>query len=318
MGFHAELTGRENIFMNGAILGMKRAETLRNFDNIVGFAELEKFIDTPVKYYSTGMYLRLAFAVAAHLQSEILLVDEVLAVGDVSFQKKCLGKIGEVAKGGRTAFFVSHNMAAVQELCPKAMLMQAGQLEMMGPSNEVLAHYLSSAPSGNRVDIADWRDRITSGEARLLEIELTDGRGEPTSAVPVGGSFAFTLQADVTEPIVNPTFGLIVHNALGDPILDLRSLHGGLKLGRVSGRLSVQGSVDNLGLYPGRYLLSPYIMDSACRWDIDFVKLCCTLDVEPAAGPYGDLKLSPEWGKYWVTSEWKELEAPVAREATRG
>jgi lipopolysaccharide transport system ATP-binding protein len=318
MGFHGELTGRENIFLNGAIIGMKRAETLRNFDEIVAFAELEKFIDTPVKRYSTGMYLRLAFGVAAHLEADILLVDEVLAVGDVVFQKKCLGKIGDVSREGRTVFFVSHNMATIQDLCPKSILMQSGRIEAMGPSNEVIAHYLSGAQTGSRVSIADWRDRITSGEARLQEIELTDGRGEPAGTIPVGGTLCFTLKADFREPLLDPTFGLIVHNAMGDPLLDLRSIHGGLRLGRVHGRVCVRGSIENLGLYPGRYLLSPFVMDSACRWDVDFVKLCCTLDVEPAGGLHGDLKLAAEWGKYWVLSDWEEIEATAgaALEAT--
>jgi hypothetical protein len=125
------------------------------------------------------------------------------------------------------------------------------------------------------------------------------------------------LKADFREPLLDPTFGLIIHNAMGDPLLDLRSIHGGLRLGRVHGRVCVQGSIENLGLYPGRYLLSPFVMDSACRWDVDFVKLCCTLDVEPAGGPHGDLKLAAEWGKYWVPSDWKEIKrAPAVAEAT--
>jgi lipopolysaccharide transport system ATP-binding protein len=261
------------------------------------------------------MYVRLAFAVAAHLRPEILLVDEVLAKGDEAFQRKCLGKMQDVAAKGRTVLFVSHNMATVQHLCPKAILIQSGQIEAEGPSNEVIAHYLSKAQSGSRVSIADWADRKTSGEARILEIELSDGRGQPVSTIPVGGTFCFTMHVDFHRILLNPTFGLVVHNALGDPILDLQSIHGGLKLGRVSGRVSVQGSIENLGLYPGRYFLSPYL--SSGRRTLDWVKLCCTLDVEAAAGPHGDLKLDADWGKYWVLSGWKEIEpAHAAREAT--
>jgi len=140
-GFHPELTGRENIFLNGAILGMKKAEIKRKFDDIVAFAEIEKFLDTPVKFYSSGMYVRLAFAVAAHLEPEILLVDEVLAVGDAAFQKKCLGKMSEVAKGGRTIFFVSHNMGAIAELCSRAILLDHGRQINDGPVATVLEHY---------------------------------------------------------------------------------------------------------------------------------------------------------------------------------
>src|SRR5207253_2771530 len=143
-GFHAELTGRENIYLNGVILGMKKAEINRKFDEIVSFAEIEKFIDTPVKRYSSGMYVRLAFAVAAHLEPEILIVDEVLAVGDAAFQRKCLGKIDTVAKTGRTVLLVSHNMASVQRLCARAILLEGGRLRAEGSSHEILEKYSQS------------------------------------------------------------------------------------------------------------------------------------------------------------------------------
>ena len=143
-GFHPELTGRENIYLNGAVLGMKKAEIARKFDDIVAFSEIEKFVDTPVKRYSSGMYVRLAFAVAAHLESEILIVDEVLAVGDAAFQKKCLGKMGDIAKGGRTVLFVSHNLAAIQRLCQIAIWLSDGQNKLCGSTEEVVRHYLGS------------------------------------------------------------------------------------------------------------------------------------------------------------------------------
>src|SRR4030043_54696 len=142
-GFHPELTGRENVFLNGAILGMSKAEIKRKFDEIVDFAEIEKFLDTPVKRYSSGMYVRLAFAVAAYLESEILLVDEVLAVGDVEFQKKCLGKMEAVAKGGRTILFVSHNMAAIRGLCPRTILIDNGRLLIDSTTDDAVMHYLN-------------------------------------------------------------------------------------------------------------------------------------------------------------------------------
>ena len=143
-GFHPELTGRENIYLNGAVIGMKKAEVERKFDEIVAFSEIEKFLDTPVKRYSSGMYVRLAFAVAAHLEPEILIVDEVLAVGDTAFQKKCLGKMSNVSKEGRTVLFVSHNMTAIRELCPKALLLNSGKLVFEGDSHETIANYLST------------------------------------------------------------------------------------------------------------------------------------------------------------------------------
>jgi lipopolysaccharide transport system ATP-binding protein len=141
-GFHPELTGRENVYLNGAILGMRKAEIDRKFDEIVDFAEIEQFLDTPVKRYSSGMYVRLAFAVAAHLEPEILVVDEVLAVGDVEFQKKCMGRMGKVAQGGRTVLFVSHNMAAIQDLCNRSLLLQDGTLGLVGGVREVIGQYL--------------------------------------------------------------------------------------------------------------------------------------------------------------------------------
>ena len=144
-GFHPELTGRENVYLNGAIMGMKRAEIVRKFDEIVAFAEVEKFIDTPVKHYSSGMYMRLAFAVAAHLEPEILIVDEVLAVGDAEFQKKCLGKMGDVARGGRTVLFVSHNLSAIQSLCKEAILLRQGAIDMCGLTSNIIHRYLTSS-----------------------------------------------------------------------------------------------------------------------------------------------------------------------------
>lgn len=151
-GFHSELTGEENIYLSGTILGMSSNEISRKYDEIVAFAEIEKFIHTPVKYYSSGMYMRLAFAVAAHLETEILLVDEVLAVGDDEFQKKCLGKMGDIAKAGRTVLFVSHNMVAVQSLCKKVMLLDKGELVQNGPANQIVSNYLKYSLSSTQMD----------------------------------------------------------------------------------------------------------------------------------------------------------------------
>lgn len=186
-GFHQELTGRENIFLNGAILGMKRAEIAAKFDEIVDFAEVGKFIDTPVKRYSSGMFVRLAFAVAAHLEPEILLIDEVLAVGDAGFQKKCLGKMGEVAtQHGRTVFFVSHNMGAVRSLCEEAILIDAGRLTLRGKPDEVIARYLSStAGEGADGHEVSWAESDAPGtdEIALRRVRLVDREAVPLSLV---------------------------------------------------------------------------------------------------------------------------------------
>jgi len=156
-GFHPELTGRENIFLNGAIIGMRKSEIVRKFDEIVAFAEVEKFLDTPVKRYSSGMYVRLAFAVAAHLETEILVIDEVLAVGDVAFQRKCLGKMGDLSQSGRTVLFVSHNMQAIRSLCRHAMWLEQGQLKAFGPSENVIEKYLDVAGRNKNLGNLDAR-----------------------------------------------------------------------------------------------------------------------------------------------------------------
>jgi lipopolysaccharide transport system ATP-binding protein len=171
-GFHHELTGRENIQLNGAILGMKRAEIRKNFDEIVAFAEVEKFIDTPVKHYSSGMYLRLAFAVAAHLEPEILLVDEVLAVGDAAFQKKCLSKMGEVAGKGRTVLFVSHNMLAIQSLCTKAILLANGRIAINGPTEQAVSKYLASMERLQNQPLAQRADRVGGERFRFTSVQF--------------------------------------------------------------------------------------------------------------------------------------------------
>lgn len=317
-GFHPELTGRENIFLNGAILGMKRAEIQRKFDEIVAFSEVERFLDTPVKRYSSGMNLRLAFAVAAHLEPEILIVDEVLAVGDVAFQEKCLGRMNKVAKEGRTVLFVSHNLSTVQHLCTRAILLQQGKITASGQPADVIGHYLSDATSDSKVDIRDWPDRVTTGEARLVQLEIKDKNGQPTTSIFVGESLAFTLEAEFYEPIVDPSFGIIIYDSWGEAILDLRSSHSGLRVGRIKNKFSVHTDVDKIGLYPGRYFLSPWISDAAGERSIDLVKLCCTLQVNPSPGPLGDMKLDRIWGKYWVRSNWSANGLPVQNNLNPG
>ena len=200
-GFHPELTGRENIFLNGAILGMTRAEIQRKFDEIVAFAEIEKFLDTPVKRYSSGMYVRLAFAVAAHLEPEILIVDEVLAVGDAQFQKKCLGKMGEVAGAGRTIFFVSHNMGAIGRLCRRCLVLEQGRLRADLEPRAAIALYLDSGMRQQtaRVDLMKFPARTGDGSARIVEACLRDQRGNLSSCFSIGD--AIQVEYTVPEPL---------------------------------------------------------------------------------------------------------------------
>ena len=303
-GFHPELTGRENIFLNGAILGMSRAEIRRNFDAIVDFSEVEKFLDTTVKRYSSGMYVRLAFSVAAHLEPEILIVDEVLAVGDASFQQKCLGKMKGIASTeGRTVLFVSHNMASIKQLCQRACLLRNGRVVTVGTPDEVIGQYLSDAVLTRKVDLTGWPDRSTTGEATIVEMELQPEDDGDTASVSMGGTLTIRFRAEFKEPIVDPVFGVVIHDSLGNPLVDLRSAHQNLHTGRVSGFATVQVEVKDIGLYPGHYFLSPWITDSACKRNVDFPRLCCAFDVRPASAEH-DLQLDDAWGKYFVPSAW--------------
>jgi homopolymeric O-antigen transport system ATP-binding protein len=218
-GFHPELTGRENVFLNGAILGMKRAEILRRFDEIVAFSEVERFIDTPVKHYSSGMYMRLAFAVAAHLEPEILIVDEVLAVGDVQFQKKCLGKMGSVAKEGRTVLFVSHNMAAVSNLCRRGVVLEQGRVAYAGTQTEAVARYLTSCRP--RVhSLRDRTDRAGSGEVRVVAVEVRDSAGRALDVAASGQDVEFRLSYEASPGFDSPKViaGLCVKTQFDAPV----------------------------------------------------------------------------------------------------
>lgn len=194
-GFHPELTGRENVFLNGAILGMTKGEIRKQFDAIVDFAGVEKFLDTPVKRFSSGMYVRLAFAVAAHLNPEILIVDEVLAVGDSEFQKKCMGKMGEVAKGGRTVLFVSHNMAAIENLCSRAIFLEKGQFSAAGETREIIHKYLSSTrpASKGKHELAGRKDRTGNGTLILTSFHVESVSGTTLDAVASGMDVDFVL-----------------------------------------------------------------------------------------------------------------------------
>jgi lipopolysaccharide transport system ATP-binding protein len=218
-GFHPELTGRENIFLNGAILGMKRAEILRKFDEIVDFSEVGQFIDTPVKRYSSGMYLRLAFAVAAHLEPEILVVDEVLAVGDAEFQRKCLGKMGDVAQAGRTVLFVSHNMSAVLRLTQQAIVLEKGRMVLNAPTPQAVDYYLSggNASAGERV----WRaDEVPASAAPFvpLALRLRDVRGKVVDTIRSTEPCTVEYEYRLDAPITGLRLGIYLNTARGEMV----------------------------------------------------------------------------------------------------
>ncbi len=205
-GFHPELTGRENIFLNGAILGMQQKEIVKKFEDIVTFAGVEKFLDTPVKYYSSGMYVRLAFAVAAHMDPDILIVDEVLAVGDAEFQKKCLGKMNEVTKKeGRTILFVSHNMSAIQNLCSRTVLLEHGKVVMFDETEKVINYYLNNNNTSNAVTEFDVNP---NKDLQISKVTMVDSSGAPSARIPIGERFSVKIDFQVFQPVKNAVLAL--------------------------------------------------------------------------------------------------------------
>ncbi len=251
-GFHPELTGRENIYLNGAILGMRKAEIERKFDEIVAFAEVEKFIDTPVKRYSSGMHVRLAFAVAAHMETEILLVDEVLAVGDAQFQKKCLGKIGDVARHGRTVLFVSHDMSAIQLLCSRAIRLSSGRIVGQGPAKEQVEDYIK---------VAKNISAIKSSEPLKLGTHLQLNNFEVTPNPTISGApLKFLMELESAVPMRINELAVLIHDSLGRriSILDLRSADG---CHRTNGTGSTSFAVDvaSFPMVEGEYYLTLWV-----------------------------------------------------------
>lgn len=220
-GFHPELTGRENIFLNGAILGMYKTEITRKFDEIVEFAEIDQFIDTPVKHYSSGMYVRLAFSVAAHLEPEILLVDEVLAVGDVAFQKKSLGKMNNVAAEGRTVLFVSHNMGLVQSLCQRAIVLQHGKIVFDGAASDGVESYLNTLEVIGEQDLALRTDRRGRGEVKLMAVKIFNGNHQATTILATGASARFEFELNGWLYGMTCVFTIFDH--LGRPVVKFSS-----------------------------------------------------------------------------------------------
>ncbi len=256
-GFHPELTGRENIYLNGAILGMGRREIRRKFDEIVDFAEVEKFLDTPVKFYSSGMYVRLAFAVAAQLEPEILLVDEVLAVGDMTFQKKSLGKMNQVAGSGRTVFFVSHNMASISALCRKCIYLEGGRMKAIGPTDEIVQRYILDTSSDSQTPLTQRTDRLGNGRVRLTDIRFLEARSyQPLDTIlsgqPIYVETSYRSQ-DEDQPLRDFNLGLAFYNNTGQFVAVLNSRMASRAFGQLPPKGKVYCHVPKFPLMVGAF-----------------------------------------------------------------
>jgi lipopolysaccharide transport system ATP-binding protein len=281
-GFHPELTGRDNVYLNGAILGMGRRYITSRFDEIVAFAEVERFLDTPVKHYSSGMYLRLAFAVAAHLPAEILVIDEVLAVGDASFQKKCLAKMGEVANEGRTILFVSHNLSAIQRMCPRSVLLQGGRLTADGATADVLRRYLADVPGALRP--REWIDlssasRSGTGEVLIQAVQYDGGNRELGYDSIADGPLDLSLALIAEAPRTLGSVGLSIHDQQGFRLIaaDTKSL--GVVTPVEPGRNLVTLRIESLHLTPGIYPVTVWAAGERARRMYDRIESAFTLQV---------------------------------------
>ena len=311
-GFHQDLTGRENIYLNGAILGMKRAEIGRKFDDIVGFAEVERFVDTPVKHYSSGMYLRLAFAVAAYLESEILLVDEVLAVGDASFQQRCLGKMREVSASGRTVLFVSHHMAAVEALCNRCLYIRDGELKGSGAPREIIERYMADG-SGSRasaVSLLQHSGRRAGSKTLMQTARLTGSTPAAGPVVRIGTQLDVQIDYEADAAIC-PVLGVVVKNSYGVPIFGINNrIVPGFRFDVPCSAGTVTCHLANLPLTPGTYVLDLYFGDQ--YQDFDVVYDAATFEVI-AADVFGSGKLpGTECGPIVWPATWTHAAASTA------
>lgn len=281
-GFHEELTGRENIYLNGSILGMRKREIDRRLEEIIDFADVEKFIDTPIKRYSSGMRLRLGFSVAAHLDTDILFVDEVLAVGDAAFQRKCLNAMGELQYHGRTVLFVSHNMTAVEHLCPRSVWIEGGTVRQDGASADVIKNYMS-ASAGLRnatLDLQSAADRRGDGTIRYQGLEVLDLDENPLSLIRSGDGVRLRLHYEAFQSIAKPIFGIRLHSSSGVFLTDVSTWNLGVDIPSLAPGVGyVDLTIDALNLMPGRYFLSLWL-SSPGGISYDVLEQCAALDVE--------------------------------------
>lgn len=301
-GFHPELTGRENVYLNGAILGMRQREISNKFEQIVEFAEIGQFIDTPVKRYSSGMYVRLAFSVAAHLESEILLVDEVLAVGDLSFQRKCLGKMEDVSASGRTILFVSHNMAAIDNLCTRALVLRNGRVDFHGSVSEGVQHYLTyfSQESGNNLENAE---RSGDGRARITDVWFSDSEGKRLAILQSGQVIRLHVYVGhFSGKCRNVTLSAGITKLGGDGVLHLSTDTSGMHVEELKGNTIFTCTLPKFPLRAGAYSLNLYLASNGIV--LDWIRDGFRFQIEDG-DYYGTGKLPPAgYSSYLAEYSW--------------
>ena len=307
LGFHPDLTGRENIYLNGAILGMKHSEIINKFDDIVAFSGIEeKFLDTPVKRYSSGMYVRLAFSIAAHLDSDILLIDEVLAVGDYEFQKKCLDKIDDITKSKRTVLFVSHNLSAIERLCERTIVINAGKKVFDGPTSDAIEYYYGLHKRQTLPENLLSKEIVRSGSglAKFAKVEILDQKHNLKSEIHTGDNFVIKLDLQVQQPITNPRIAITVKNKLGQTLFQLYNIESNQCMGCIEKNTSIFCNIKNIPLLPGNYYLDLWIADQFIAHDI--IEHAFDLVIQendqvsskklPATRHAGNVYIEHEWG----------------------
>ena len=306
-GFHQELTGRENIYLNGSILGMRKKDVDRKLDAIIEFSGVEKFLDTPIKRYSSGMRLRLGFAVAAHLDPDILIVDEVLAVGDAAFQKKCLNAMENLRAGARTVLFVSHNLAAVENLCRRCIWIDGGQIRMDGESRRVIEAYMGSMIGGQSAtsDLQNVESRRGNGKIRYRRVEFLSPDGDAQGVIRAGDPVVMRFHYSASEPIPHPSFGFRMYTDMGTLVTETSTWHHSIAIPLLEpgeGHLDLE--IGCLNLMPAKYSLSLWLTDMTGVMVYDNIEHSITLEVETANIYQSGRDLDSRCGLVFFPQKW--------------
>jgi ABC-2 type transport system ATP-binding protein len=297
-GFHPELSGRDNVFLNGSVLGLSRKEIQRRFDDIVGFAGLEQFIDSPVKNYSSGMYVRLGFSVAIHVDPDILLIDEVLAVGDAEFQVKCIEKVDEMKQRGKTIVIVTHALGSVRNLCDQAVLLEHGVLRRVGDTSEVIDEYLGDVFTDRVKDGEQGQgQRWGTGDVRIERMEILDAAAEPAKRIRTGDAVTFRFHYEASDQVSGPVFGMAIHRIDGAEVTGPNTREAERLVKRVQGSGHIDLRVEHLLLVPGTYDLSASVYNHTLTHAYDHRQRAFRFDVEPGRpfAEFGVMALDGVW-----------------------